>query len=135
MTPLSDGSAHEPRPAVREGAPSGTGDGAAAGAAVPPQLALVEEDSRRYPSTIGGLFYLGILSLTVLALVVVGLGHWRGGVHILAAAMVAASALRAVLPRRDTGMLAVRSRWFDVSLLGAVGIALWVLASTIPAQG
>ncbi|WGL51735.1 DUF3017 domain-containing protein [Nocardioides sp. BP30] len=141
MTPLSDGPAHEPRPAVPDApAPRGAADPAgpeapeATQAPVPPPIAIVAEE-RRYPSTIGGLFYLGILALTVLALVVAGLGHWRGGVHILAVAMVAASVLRAVLRRRDTGMLAVRSRWFDVSLLGAVGIALWVLASTIPAQG
>jgi hypothetical protein len=118
VTPLSDGSAAEPEPSAHESAP--------------PQLSLVGEEPRRHPSTIGGAFYLGILVVTVLALVVVGLGHWRGGVHIMAAAMAAAAVMRALLPRRDTGMLEVRSRWFDVSLLGAVAIALWVLASTIP---
>ena len=102
---------------------------------MPPQLSLVEEEPRRYPSTLGGACYLVVLGVTVLALVVVGLGHWRGGVHILAGALAGAAALRAVLPRRDTGMLEVRSRWFDVSVLGAVAVALWVLATTIPAQG
>ena len=58
-----------------------------------------------------------------------------GGVHILADALLAAAAARAFLRRRDSGMLEVRSRWFDVALLCAVGVALWVLASTIPAQG
>jgi hypothetical protein len=132
VTPLSDGSAHEPEPAAPGAAAS---DDAGASKPAPPQLALVGEESRRYPSTIGGAFYLAVLLVTGLALVVVSLGHWRGGVHILAGAMIAAALARAFLRRRDLGMLEVRSRWFDVSLLGAVGIALWVLASTIPAQG
>ena len=94
-----------------------------------------EEEPRRYPSTLGGALYLTILAVTVAALVVVSLGHWRAGVHVLAGALAGAAAARAVLPRRDAGMLAVRGRWFDVVLLAAVGAAMWVLASTIPAQG
>jgi hypothetical protein len=136
VTPLSDGPEHEPRPTAPDGAvPGGVPGAVGAGAAGPPQLSLVEDDARRYPSTIGGAFYLVVLLVTVLALVVVGLGHWRGGVHILGGAMVAAAGARAFLRRRDLGMLEVRSRWFDVVLLAAVGVALWVLASTIPAQG
>lgn len=102
-------------------------------AAEQPTLALVEEEPRRYPSTIGGLCYLLILALTVLGLVVVALGHWRGGVHAIAVALVVAGIVRGVLPRRDAGMLEVRSRWFDTVLLAAAGVAVWVLASTIPA--
>lgn len=127
MTPLQDGSGPEPEPTVP------AVDRPAASAQ--PELFVVEEEPRRYPSTIGGAFYLAILGLTAVALVVVGLGHWRGGVHMLAGGLVAAATLRGVLPRRDVGMLQVRSRWFDVTLLAVVGIALWVLASTIPTAG
>ena len=126
MTPLEDGSTHEHEP------PSAPAD--PAGASAPAPLTLVEEP-RRYPSTIGGALYLTILGVMILALVVVGLGHWRGGVHILAGAMVGAALARAVLSKRDAGMLEVRSRWFDVTLLATVGVVMWVLASTIPAQG
>jgi hypothetical protein len=87
---------------------------------------------RRYPSTIGGAFYLGILAVVASGLVVTALGHWRGGVHRMSGALVAAAALRLVLPARDAGMLAVRHRALDCTLLAAVGVALWVLASTIP---
>jgi hypothetical protein len=89
---------------------------------------------RRYPSTIGGAFYLGILAVVALGLVVAAAGHWRGGVHLISGALVAAAALRLVLPARDAGMLAVRHRALDCSLLAVVGIALWLLASTIPDQ-
>lgn len=117
MTPLTEGSFPEPEPTPVQGE-----------APVDPST----EESRRYPSTIGGACYLVILALTVIGLVVVALGHWRGGVHAVAVALVAAGVVRAVLPRRDAGMLEVRNRWFDTVLLVAVGVAVWVLASTIP---
>lgn len=91
-------------------------------------------EERRYPSTIGGAFYLGVLAVVGLGLIVTAMGHWRGGVHLIAGALVAASVLRLVLPARDAGMLAVRHRALDCSLLAAAGVALWFLASTIPTQ-
>lgn len=91
-------------------------------------------EERRYPSTIGGAFYLGILAVVALGLGVTSAGHWRGGVHLIAGALVGASALRLLLPARDAGMLAVRHRALDCSLLAVVGVALWILASTIPDQ-
>jgi hypothetical protein len=96
------------------------------------QEPTLEGDERRYPSTIGGAFYLGVLAVVGLGLVVTATGHWRGGVHLIAGAMAGAAVLRLVLPSRDAGMLAVRHRALDCALLGAVAVALWVLASTIP---
>lgn len=124
MTPLEDGSAPDSRP---------TASHAAAEASAPEPATVAEP--RRYPSTLGGALYITILGVTVAALVIVGLGHWRAGVHVLAGAVIGAAAARAVLPNRDAGMLEVRGRWFDVALLAAVGAAMWVLATTIPAQG
>ncbi|MCA1983489.1 DUF3017 domain-containing protein [Nocardioides nematodiphilus] len=132
MTPLEDGSTREPQPdahpEVTQGAPAEP---------VAPPLALVEEDEepRRYPSTLGGMIYLLVLAVMFAALLVVALGHWRGGVHILAGSLVAAAIPRALLKERDAGMLGVRGRWFDVALLVSVGAAMWFLATTIPAQG
>ncbi|MFT4081267.1 MAG: DUF3017 domain-containing protein [Nocardioides sp.] len=87
---------------------------------------------RRYPSTIGGACYLGVLAITVIGLVIVCTGRWRTGVHWMAAALLLAGVLRAVLPGREAGMLAVRSRWFDVALLLLSGVALWLLGTTVP---
>lgn len=90
------------------------------------------DGKRRYPSTIGGACYLVILAITIVGLAVVGAGHWRGGLHAIAAALVAGAVVRFVLPQRDAGMLAVRARWIDCTMLGVLGILLWVLASTTP---
>ena len=89
-------------------------------------------EPRRHPSTIGGAFYLVILAATVVGIVIVSTGRWRTGVHWMGGALVVGALLRSVLPTRDAGMLAVRHRWFDAALLGGTGVALWILASSIP---
>jgi len=111
--PLDDTSAAEPASAEED----------------PPRHTPVE---RRHPSTLGGAFYLAILGVTVAGLVIVGLGRWRTGVHLIGGALVVGAALRAVLPSRDAGMLAVRQRWVDAALLAGTGVALWALATSIP---
>lgn len=92
------------------------------------------EVERRYPSTIGGAFYLAILVVVAAALVIVALGRWRTGVHIIAVSLVVAAVLRLILRERDAGMLAVRNRFFDAVLLASAGGLLYFLASTIPDQ-
>ncbi len=76
----------------------------------------------------------------MLLAVAVGIGitwrehDWRLGIRVVAGALAAASALRLVLPQRDAGMLAVRPRLFDVALVGAIAVGLFVLAANIPDQ-
>ncbi|HWM72493.1 MAG TPA: DUF3017 domain-containing protein [Nocardioides sp.] len=95
----------------------------------------IEPVERRYPSTIGGAFYIGILIATAIGIGIVYESHdWRLGVRVVAGALFAAALLRLVLPQKDAGMLAVRHRLIDVGLLVAVGGALFILAGTIPDQ-
>jgi hypothetical protein len=92
------------------------------------------DEERRYPSTIGGAFYLAILGVCGAGLAVVAGGDWRLGVRIIAVALMAAAGLRLVLPARDAGMLAVRNRAIDVSVLALMGGLIYFLASSIPGQ-
>ena len=89
---------------------------------------------RRYPSTIGGLIYLGVVVVTVIGLGLVAFGPWRRGVSLLGFALLFAAAMRLVTSEDQAGMLRVRSRWFDVTMLAGVGIALLALAANIPDQ-
>jgi hypothetical protein len=92
----------------------------------------VDEEPRRYPSTIGGAFYLCILAAAGTALVISARGDWRLGIQILGGSLIAAAMLRLVLANRDAGMLAVRNRFLDVFLLSATGAALIAVATSIP---
>ncbi|WP_230486688.1 DUF3017 domain-containing protein [Nocardioides anomalus] len=93
-----------------------------------------EPDERRYPSTIGGAFYLLVLAVGGVGIAVVWGGDWRLGIRCLAAGLCFAALLRLVLPGRDAGMLAVRNRFLDAVVLGGLGAALFFLAQTIPNQ-
>jgi hypothetical protein len=93
-----------------------------------------EPAGRRYPSTIGGLFYLVVLGISAVGLGIVTQGDWRLGVKWIAAALVFAAVVRLVIPAQQAGMLAVRRRSVDVVILAAIGIALWFLSTSIPNQ-
>jgi hypothetical protein len=95
---------------------------------------LVAEEPRRYPSTIGGFLYLGVLAATVVGVGIAWSGDWRLGVKWIGGALVAAGLLRLAMPQKDAGMLAVRHRAFDVLLLAGVGAALVFLSESIPNQ-
>jgi hypothetical protein len=99
---------------------------------VPPESA--EPEGRRYPSTLGGAFYLLVLAVSGVGLVVVSHGSWRLGVKWIAASLVLAAVVRLVIPDNQAGMLAVRRRSLDVVILALAGVALWVLSTSIPNQ-
>jgi hypothetical protein len=89
---------------------------------------------RRYPSTFGGLIYLVVVLVTVVGLGLVAFGPWRRGVSLVGFALIFAATMRLVTKEDEAGMLRVRSRWFDVSVLAGVGAALLALAANIPDQ-
>lgn len=95
---------------------------------------MTTPERRRYPSTFGGVVYLGVVVATIVGLVTVALGPWRRGVALVGFALVFAACMRLVTREDDAGMLRVRGRWFDVVVLAGVGISLIALAANIPDQ-
>jgi Protein of unknown function (DUF3017) len=92
------------------------------------------DEPRRYPSTMGGAFYLLVLGVVAAALVVVALDEWRSGMRLMGGALIFAAAVRLVLRRRDAGMLAVRHKVLDAAILIVLGGSLIFLAGSIPDQ-
>jgi hypothetical protein len=92
------------------------------------------DDERRYPSTIGGAFYLLVLAVTAVGVGIVVYGAWRNGIRVMGGALVLAAAVRLLLSARDAGMLAVRNKALDAVILVVLGSALIVLAGSIPDQ-
>jgi hypothetical protein len=73
----------------------------------------------------------------VLAVVVAGLGlvtldRWRFGLVVIGTALLGAALMRLLLPVRRVGFLAVRSRPIDVVLMAGAGLALTVVALSVP---
>jgi hypothetical protein len=94
----------------------------------------VEETERRYPSTIGGAFYLLVLTTCVVGVGIVVTGEWRAGIRVFGGALLLGAVVRLLLSSRDAGMLAVRFKALDVLMLVGLGSALLFLAGSIPDQ-
>ena len=76
---------------------------------------------------------LAVLMAVGVGLLMVTFEHWRKGLVVVGLALVGGAVLRALLPVRRVGFLAVRSRPVDVVLLAGAGLALAVIALAIPA--
>ncbi|WP_022910772.1 DUF3017 domain-containing protein [Aestuariimicrobium kwangyangense] len=75
---------------------------------------------------------LAVLGCLAVAFGVVATGHWRKGAFAVGCAVLFAGFLRAVLPAKTVGLLAVRARWFDTLLLVLSGGAMLVLTMLVP---
>ncbi len=101
---------------------------------VVPDAPAPDEEERRYPSTIGGMFYLLVLAAVVVAIGVAVVHDWRTGIRVMGGALVLGALVRLVLRARDAGMLAVRHKVLDALILLALGGVLIFLAGSIPDQ-
>ncbi|MEV0293358.1 DUF3017 domain-containing protein [Nocardia sp. NPDC050710] len=71
----------------------------------------------------------------VLAVVFVASDRWRRGALFFGGATLLAAAFRLCLPTARVGLLAVRSKPFDVAALSLFGSAIVMLAATISTVG
>jgi hypothetical protein len=76
-----------------------------------------------------------VLAGVAVGLVLVAEDRWRRGLLGIGVVLVGAAVLRLLLPTRSVGVLAVRSRVFDVLALLAFGTAVIVLTLTVPYEG
>ncbi|QNN53733.1 DUF3017 domain-containing protein [Nocardioides mesophilus] len=95
---------------------------------------MAEDPPRRYPQTIGGVIFLGVVAIVGIGIGIIVAGPWRTGLTWMGAGMLVGAAARAVLSEHGAGMLRVRRRWADVLMLTVAGVALIVLAIIVPEQ-
>lgn len=69
------------------------------------------------------------------ALVLVAAGFWRRGALLIGIGVGVAALLRLLLPEGRAGVLVVRSRGVDVSMMAAVCAAVVYIAATIDPLG
>jgi len=80
---------------------------------------------RQWPITI-------VLAGVGVALILVAFDYFRRGAVVLAGSVLLAAFLRLLLPEREAGLLAVRSRRVDVVILGTFGLLLALFAFWVP---
>ena len=81
---------------------------------------------RGQPVTVRQWPIVVVLTMVAVGLAVTALNQFRPGVITIGAALMVGCLLRSVLP--EVGMLAVRSRFTDVLVMGILGIAIILLA-------
>jgi DUF3017 family protein len=95
----------------------------------------VRDDSPfRRPQTLGGLVYLGVVAAALVGLGIVLAGAWRTGLSWIGFGLIVAALCRLVLSERGAGMLRVRRKWSDVTMMTLAGVGLVVLSVVIPNQ-
>lgn len=90
-------------------------------------------ESERPRTTVGEVVPLALVLLGV----AIGLGavmadHWRGGCLVIGSSLTIGGLLRLLLPEDRIGLLQARSRFFDVTALWGMGIAIVILAAAVP---
>lgn len=83
-----------------------------------------------YPSTPWPL--LLVVAVVVAGAVAAGFGYWRRSALLVAGALLLGSVLRLALPARVAGLLVVRRRWIDVTVMAAMGAAIIAAALIVP---
>lgn len=85
----------------------------------------------RKPRTLGGMVYLGVLTMTLAGVVTVVLDHWRTGLVSIGGAVLCGAVARLLISEENAGMLGVRGKLLDVTTMVIVGSTLLALASFI----
>lgn len=70
--------------------------------------------------------------LVGLGIAYVGDGSWRVGGLVIGATLAVGAVFRVVLPSREAGLLEVRSKGFDVTVLALAAAAIITLAIVVP---
>ncbi|MET9328197.1 DUF3017 domain-containing protein [Tsukamurella sp. NPDC003166] len=91
--------------------------------------------ARTVRTVIANAGYVVVVSILAVGMVLVGLEYWRRGLVVVGAGTGFAAVLRATLPERRQGLLRVRSRWFDVSVLAVAAVAILVVSWGISPLG
>ncbi|HVM02994.1 MAG TPA: DUF3017 domain-containing protein [Acidimicrobiales bacterium] len=73
-----------------------------------------------------------VLAVVAAGLLLAAASRWRLGSAVVGGGVLLAGALRLALPARRAGLLAVRSRRLDVTMLLVLGGALVALAASVP---
>lgn len=82
--------------------------------------------------TPGTVAFVGVMLLGAVGIGITATGPWRQGVGYVGGALLLACLIRLMLPERMAGLLRVRRKVVDVTILGVMGLGVVVLSLVIP---
>lgn len=92
-----------------------------------PEASVATRSLRQWPLLI---VVIGVLAGLVVSFL--GESTWRLGCLLIGASLGVGAVERIALPSRDVGLLQVRTKAFDVTVLAVTGAAIIVLAIAVP---
>jgi Protein of unknown function (DUF3017) len=92
-----------------------------------PETSATTRSLRQWPLLI---VVIGVLAGLVVSFL--GESTWRFGCLLIGASLGIGAVERIALPNRDAGLLQVRTKAFDVTVLAVAGAAIIVLAIAVP---
>jgi hypothetical protein len=92
-----------------------------------PETSVAARSWRQWPLLI---VVIGVLAGLVVSFL--GESTWRLGCLLIGASLGVGAVERIALPSRDAGLLQVRTKAFDVSVLAVTGAAIIALAIVVP---
>lgn len=88
--------------------------------------------ARATAKSLNQLPLLLVVAIAAIGMVLVWIGHWRWGAALVGIGLCFGAAERLVLSKRSAGLLQVRTRAFDVTVLLSMGVAVIALAAAVP---
>ncbi|MFT3714635.1 MAG: DUF3017 domain-containing protein [Gordonia sp. (in: high G+C Gram-positive bacteria)] len=79
--------------------------------------------------------YFVVLAVVAVAAILVLMDRWRRGTFVFGSALILGAIFRAVMPAERVGLLAVRSRAFDVTTMAGLGMLVIWLSTSIDSLG
>lgn len=92
-----------------------------------PETSAAARSLRQWPLLI---IVVGVAAGLVISLL--GDATWRLGGYLIGASLLVGALERVVLPDRQAGLLEVRSKAFDVTILALAGVGILVLSYVVP---
>jgi Protein of unknown function (DUF3017) len=87
---------------------------------------------RRWTEEIGRYTpFVLVLAIVAAGTVLIFLYHWRIGSGLIGGSLLVAAGLRALLPEKQLGLIALRRKFTDIVLYGGLGALIVLVAATI----
>ena len=87
---------------------------------------------RRWTEEIGRYTpFVLVLAVAAAGIVLIFLYHWRIGSGLIGGSLLVAAGLRALLPEKQLGLLALRRKFTDILMYGGLGVLIIFVAATI----
>lgn len=100
-----------------------------------PERVVALRRARRLRGYLAQIPFLLVLLVIAAAALLVLFDRWRRGAFVFGAALILGAVLRAFLPSERAGLLQVRTKLIDTSMMTLAGAAIFWLAASIDSLG